>query len=157
MIDRQIFNREFSLLFERFGRNPETVSDLLITTYLQFLDQHLKTEEFVTATRQIFNEDQFFPSPRRFVDVIHGDPKQNAERAWQEVLQLAQAGNSDLSTLPPATRDAVKAAGGWRAIAYAENDFQLSQTRRAFHNAITPIPTTGTPKQLEAQTIEILG
>lgn len=157
MIDRQIFQREFSLLFERFGRNPENASDLLITTYLQFLDQHLKTEEFITAARHIFNEDRFFPSPRRFVDVIRGNAKENAERAWREVLQLAQAGSSDLSGLPAATRDAVKAAGGWRAIAYADSDYALSQARRAFHDAITTTPTPIAQGQLEAQTIEILG
>lgn len=135
MIRKDVFYREFGLLFERFGRNAEAVSDVLVNRYLSYLNEHLSTEDFEVAAQQVFNEDQFFPSPRRFVDIIHGNAKQNAERAWQDVLQLAQAGESDLSGLPAATRDAVKAAGGWRAIAYAGNDFGLGQARRAFLDA----------------------
>lgn len=155
MIDKKAFTAEMAILRDRFGRRemlPETLA-----RYYDHLSQHLTTEQFLTATREIFNTAKFWPAPTEFTDIIHGNPKQNAERAWQEVLQLAQAGNSDLSTLPPATREAIKAAGGWRAIAYAESEFQLSQARRAFHNAITTTPALPAAPQLEAHTIEVLG
>lgn len=131
-IDRNIFIREFSMFLDHHGKK---MNDLIVQRYLEFLDAHLTTEEFVQASRFIILEDQFFPTARRFVDVVRGSGKQQAAAEWQQVLKLAQAGNPDLSSLSPAGRAAVKAAGGWRAIAFAEGDYQLDRARKAFTEA----------------------
>src|SRR5690606_19607769 len=42
-IDRKVFTAEFTLLLERFGRDPH---QLLIARYFEYLDARLTTEEF---------------------------------------------------------------------------------------------------------------
>ena len=51
MIDRATFTREFTLLLERFGRDPH---QLLTARYFEYLDQRLTTTEFEQAARTIF-------------------------------------------------------------------------------------------------------
>lgn len=130
MLDDTVFSAELTLLEDRFGRAKLTTEAKV--RYYEYLAQNLTTTEFQAAAREIFNRDQFWPSPQRFVDVVRGSVKQRAEIDWQAVLHLAQAGETDLSTLPPAAVAAMRAAGGWRAIAYAEGAYQLEQLRKRF-------------------------
>lgn len=149
-IDRNVFIREFSALLHHHGR---TANDLVTQRYREFLNQHLTTEEFEQASKFILLEDQFFPTARRFVDVVKGNAKDVAAADWQKLLQLAQAGDSDISGLSAPAVAAMKAAGGWRAVAYAESEFALSQVRRAFIDAHTTQATQPARPQLEAQPV----
>ena len=150
MIDRQVFGREFSVLLERFGRAGE-VGDELIRRYLEFLDSQLSTQEFELASRTIFEEDQFFPSPRRFVDVVKGNAKDLAERDWQHLQQLVRDNAGSLDSMSPTARAALKAAGGWAAVAFAADEFALRQAKRAFLDAHISQATAPSRPQIAAQ------
>lgn len=129
MIDDVVFTTEMTILQHRFGRKdmPEEV----IARYLDFLAQHMDTAGFLEAARVIFNEDTFWPSPRRFVTALQGDPRQAAETAWQAIMRDARAGRyPPLESLPPAVRAALKVAP-MREIMSAD-DYQLSRLKRDF-------------------------
>lgn len=134
MIDPVTFAAEMTILQNRFpgARNmPKEV----IARYLDFLGERLTTQEFVTAAREIFNQDTFWPSPARFVEAVQGNPKQMADDAWATMLEHARKGTyPELATLPTPTRAALKAAP-MREIMYATSDFELNRLKREFVDA----------------------
>lgn len=134
MIDPVTFAAEMTILQNRFpgARNmPKEV----IARYLDYLGERLTTQEFVTAAREIFNQDTFWPSPARFIEAVQGNPKQMADDAWAAMLEAARKGAyPELATLPTATRAALKAAP-MREIMYATSDFELNRLKREFVDA----------------------
>lgn len=133
MLDRTVFTREMTLLHERFGR---TVNAQVIARYYDTLSRELTTVEFERAARVIFDEDQFWPAPARFRDAARGgNPKELAGAEFERLVAACRAGSTDVGFLTPAGVAAMKAAGGWRAIAYAESDAKLAAAKRAFTNA----------------------
>lgn len=149
-IDRTTFIREFSMFLDHHGKK---MNELIVQRYLEFLDQHLTTDEFVQACKFIILEDQFFPTARRIVDVVKGNAKDHAASDWQALLRLVQTGSSDISDLSAPAVAAMKAAGGWRAVAYAEGDYQLEQLRKRFLAAHQTQTTQPARPQLEAQPV----
>lgn len=129
MIEKNTFIREFAMILDRFGREMGGPS---IERYREFLNTELTTEEFQAAARIIFEEDQFFPAPRRFVDAIQGGLTELATSEWLQLLDLAQRNNSDLSSLTDTARAALKTAGGWTAVAHAQGEFGLERVRKRF-------------------------
>lgn len=129
-IDRTVFTREFTLLLDLFGREPHP---LLTNRYFAFLDARLDTEAFERACQVIFEQDKFWPAPARFVDAARGGtPRELADAAFAEVLQLAERGEfPPLATFPAPVRAALKAAP-MREIAYADANGKLPSLQRAF-------------------------
>lgn len=132
MIDRTNFAAGFTLLLDRFGRQ---MGKPTIAEYQRILDPELSTDEFERATREIFREDTFFPSPQRFIDAARGSVKEHAEGAWQQMLEAAKRGHyPELETLPAATRAALKVVP-LREIMYADSDIKLARLKREFVDA----------------------
>ena len=130
MIDRVTFTREMTLLHERFGR---TVSAEVIARYYDTLNGKLDTPAFEAAARYVFDNDAFWPTPRRFIDLAHGSPDEVARLEWQSLIDAATRG--ERAKLTPAGEAALMAAGGWREVAYADTDRKLPRLERAFLNA----------------------
>lgn len=133
-LDKTVFLREMAVLAELYNR-PQ-LSDPLVARYYEYLSRRLDTPAFERACRTIFEQDQFWPPPARFIDAARGgNQKELAEAAWGEILQAAQRGQPPaLSTLPPATRAAL-AAAPYREIQYADSEPKLARLKRQFTTA----------------------
>jgi len=127
-MDRTVFLREMSLLADRFGRDmtPEAMG-----RYFETLRAVLDTSEFEAAARFVFDHDSFWPSPARFVEVARGNPREEAEREWRRLLDSCARGDSGV-LLSPDGAAAMRAAGGWNAVAYCGDDYGLARRRREF-------------------------
>lgn len=133
MLDRAVFIREMTLLHDRFGRTP---NEHVIGRYYDTLSRDLTTADFERAARIIFNEDQFWPAPARFREAAHGgNPKELASAEWERLLASCAAGDPAVAFLSPAGLAAMRAAGGWRSIAFAEGESRLATIKRAFVSA----------------------
>lgn len=133
MLDDVVFAAEMTLLEDRFSRRPLTTETKV--RYYEFLSQHLTTEEFQVAARVIFDRDQFWPSPQRFVDAVHGNAKQLANAEWVTLLEHMRDGARDLTGISATGHAALRVAGGFKALLHAESDFALNQVRNAFLDA----------------------
>ena len=125
-IDRSVFTREFTLLLERFGKDPHA---LMTARYFEYLDARLDTRQFEAAARTIFAEDQYWPAPIRFLHAAKGDPAQLARQEWDRLLEDAAKGA--LAELSDGGKRALRALGGWARVAYA-NEGALPSLRKAF-------------------------
>lgn len=132
MIDRTSFTRDFTLLMDRFGRQ---MSEPTIAEYFRILNAELTTPEFETACSVIFRLDTYFPSPQRFIDAARGSATENGQGEWDELVRLASKGDTNLEGLSPRAVGAMRAAGGWNAIAYAEGPVALATARKRFLEA----------------------
>ena len=125
MIDKTTFTREFTLLLERFGRDPHP---LMTQRYFEYLDARLTTEQFEVAARTIFAEDAYWPAPIRFLHAAKGDPAQLARQEWDRLLEDAAKGQ--LAPLSEAGKAALRALGGWATVAADQG--RLPSLRKAF-------------------------
>lgn len=145
---------ELEILADRFqGRK---LMDVTLDRYAEYLEQHLSEEDFLHAARIIFNRDTYFPSPQRFVEVIHGNARELAAEAWADIQAAIKEGSTDLDFLSPAGRAALKAAGGWQAVYAAPSEIALDRARRAFLEAFDLTARRDGPKALEAPLIDVL-
>lgn len=145
MIDRAVFTREFTLLLERFARDPHA---LMTQRYFEYLDTHLDTHQFEAAARTIFAEDQFWPAPIRFLHAAKGDPAQLARQEWDALLQAAAKG--DLAPLSEAGKAALRAIGGWSRVAYAQEG-ALPSIRKAFIETYSDATQNGVASALQLE------
>jgi hypothetical protein len=133
VLDKRVFLRELGMLADRFGR---TVSEPVMLRYFEILAGALSTADFERAAYQIFREDQFWPAPARFLDAARGgNPKDLAAAEWERLVSACAAGQTDVAFLSPAGVAGMRAAGGWRAIAFAEGESRQAALRRAFTSA----------------------
>jgi hypothetical protein len=128
MLDRRVFVREMTLLHDRFGRQP---NEHVIGRYYDTLKDRLTTSEFEQAARFVFDQDQFWPAPARFIELAQGNPRDDAEREWRALLDSC-ARNDRGVILSSEGGAAMRAVGGWNAVAYCENPHQLEVKHRAF-------------------------
>ena len=128
MLDRAVFLREMALLADRFGRDvsPETIG-----RYYDTLRERVSTDEFEVAARFVFDNDSFWPSPARFAEVARGNAREDAEREWVRLLGSCSRGDRNV-LLSPEGAAAMRAAGGWNAVAYAGGERDLAVRRREF-------------------------
>jgi hypothetical protein len=133
MLSKVVFLREMAMLADRFGRD---VSPEVIGRYFDTLRERLSTEEFEAAARFVFDHDSFWPSPARFVEVVRGNAKEDAEREWQTLVNACSRGDRDV-LLSPEGAAAMRAAGGWNAVAYAGCERDLAVRRREFITSFT--------------------
>jgi len=131
MLDRVVFLREMALLADRFGRD---VSPEVIGRYFDTLRERLGTSEFEVAARFVFDHDSFWPSPARFVEVVRGNAREDAEREWQVLVDSCARGDRGV-LLSPDGAAAMRLAGGWNAVAFAGGDRDLASRRREFITA----------------------
>lgn len=143
MLDKRVFLRELGMLAERFGR---TISEPVMLRYFDTLSRDLTTADFERAARVIFDEDQFWPAPARFRDAARGgNPKELASAEWERLVTACRNGSTNVAFLSPAGLAAMRAAGGWRAIAFAEGDAKLAGLKRAFVSAWLDATEPSTP------------
>jgi hypothetical protein len=130
-LDRGTFIREMTLLHDRFGRTP---NEHVIARYYDTLRDRLSTREFAAAARVIFDQDAFWPAPARFIELAQGNPKDEAEREWYRLVGACSRGERT-PLLSPEGAAAMRAVGGWNAVAYCEGDVPLDRKRTAFLRA----------------------
>lgn len=112
MIDAPVYARLMAKMVDRFNRRA---SETMLRDYFDLLSARLSTADFEHAVGVIYVQDDYFPSPRRFLEVAGKDAKGVAARAWEEALALARKGE----TRPPedpALAAGVRALGGLAAI-----------------------------------------
>ena len=133
MLSRTVFIREMTLLHERFGRTP---SEHVIARYYDTLKDRLTTEEFEQAARYVFDQDAFWPAPARFIELAQGNPRDDADREWVRLVDACGRGDRNV-LLSPEGAAAMRAVGGWNAIAFCEGDTNLDRKRVGFTRAFT--------------------
>lgn len=133
MIDRKVFTERWVVLLERFGRAGELTPTRkkVMMEYLEFLDAHLTTEQFVYAAKEIFNDEVYFPTPRKFVETAAGVTDNQLKAYWNEVLEVStRYGTQGFNRLPEPLQDALRGTELWRRLNHAEGDFQRREVRR---------------------------
>lgn len=130
MINKTIFAAEMTLLEDRFNRQNLTTATK--ARYYEFLSARLSTEEFQQAARTIFDHDTYWPAPVRFVEAVHGNPRELAASEWADIQAAIKDGDTDLAFLSPAGVAALRAAGGWQAVYAAPSEIALDRARRLF-------------------------
>src|SRR6476469_5497723 len=66
MIDFSVFQKHFSILQERWDKNFSTPT---LEQWYSSLREKLSNEEFIAAVDHAFSEDDFFPSPKRLIEL----------------------------------------------------------------------------------------
>lgn len=144
-----VFAREWALLIDRFNRRD---SAPMMERYYAYLDEHLTTDEFAAAAEAIYSEDTYWPSPKRFVEVVHGSTNDLATAAWDVLLDAARRGNPYDPRLDAKTRAVMHALGGWNAVAYAAED-RLPFLQREFVKRYVAKPPESGAARLPAPTV----
>lgn len=151
-VDRRVFTAEFTLLLERFGREPH---QLLIARYFEYLDARLTTEEFQAAARKLFEEARFWPAPVEFLHAAKGDPKQLAGEAWQALIKALKAGRPH--DAPPEAIAILKRSGATYRDLEEASEHRLAQLERAFKAEHEATPPTAQPRLLPGETLTLEG
>jgi hypothetical protein len=138
MIDETMFAQEIELLCERFNRVP---SQPVIVRYYEFLEARMTTTQFQEAAIAIFNQDQFWPSPQRFIDCVFGNLDDQASLEWSKLLAAHQsATRADVSTIARKVWSEIFAAGQLQG---DNADQRASFVRRDFIQTYRAIQTIG--------------
>ena len=66
MIDFPVFQKHFSVLQERFGKEFSVPT---LDQWYASLREKLSNEEFIAAVNRAFAEEDFFPSPKRLIEL----------------------------------------------------------------------------------------
>lgn len=127
MLNKIVFIRELALLEERFNRDMQ---EAVLDRYYETL-RDLTDAEFVRAARLIFDNDEFWPAPNRFIQLAHGTTKDAANQEWAILINACAQNNTNVP-LSPTGITAMRRAGGWREIAYAEGPAKQEQLKRLF-------------------------
>lgn len=146
-INPEVLAGELEILVNRF--HGHRLLDVTLDRYAEYIETHLTEAEFVRACRIIFENDQYWPSPARFVEAVHGNVRELAAEAWADVQLAIKAGRTDIEYLSPAGRQALRAAGGWQAVYAAPSEVALDRARRAFLEAFERTARHDGPKALE--------
>ena len=85
MIDQDVFKKAWTLLCERFNREP---SQVLMSAYYGTLSEQMDTEQFRRAAHQVFVEREFFPRPVDFLNAAQPDPRADALDQWEQCQKL---------------------------------------------------------------------
>ncbi len=127
MISEELFLKEISVLESRFGRSLENA---VFEGYYQFLNEKLSNDQFSAACRRVFAEEDFFPSPAKFVEKVKANTEDLAVLEWERVCVAAQ--NQSPLQLSPAGERALKGVGGLSAVGYADIEFGIPRLRKEF-------------------------
>jgi plasmid stabilization system protein ParE len=128
MLTKAVFIREMAMLEERYNRDMQ---EPVLDRYYESLKQ-LTDADFTRAARYIFDNDDYWPSPKRFIELAHGTTKDAAQpRMGTPHRRLREATTPTHPSAPQASL-AMRRAGGWREIAYAEGPNKQEQLKRLF-------------------------
>jgi hypothetical protein len=75
MLTKAVFIREMAMLEERYNRDMQ---EPVLDRYYESLKQ-LTDADFTRAARYIFDNDDYWPSPKRFIELAHGTTKDAAQ------------------------------------------------------------------------------
>ena len=127
MLTKTVYAKWMAMLHARFSRSE---NEHVIALYYDTL-KDLNDANFERAARHVFDNDQYWPTPKRFIELAHGNTREDAINEWHVLLQ-ACATNNTTPALTPAGIAAMRAIGGWREVAYAEGEHKQGQLKRAF-------------------------
>jgi hypothetical protein len=127
MLTKTLFAKWMTTLHKRFSKDAD---QHVVELYYEHLSQ-LSDAEFETAAKSIFTNDEFWPAPKRFIDLARGTTKDAANREWALLIDACTRNNTN-PPLSPAGILAMRRAGGWREIAYAEGPNKQEQLKRLF-------------------------
>jgi hypothetical protein len=130
MLTKAVFIKSMATLHARFAR-PE--NQQVIALYYDTL-KDLTDTDFQRAARHIFDNDEFWPTPKRFIELANGNTREHAINEWHTLIEACAKNNLN-PNLSPAGIAAMRAIGGWREIAYAEGETKQASLRRAFLEA----------------------
>lgn len=126
MIDETVFKNTWTLLCERFGKEP---SRLMMKAYYRSLTNRMETVEFQAAASRLFDSAEFFPRPDDFLPDEATD-EASALEAWEGVHRLMR-GFCSTDELDPEARRVVRLMGGERKLRNTPLD-QVQWVRRDF-------------------------
>lgn len=129
MIDKDVFLKEMSLLEARFGR---TIEDAVFNGYYEILSEKLDNQQFSAACKRVFAEEDFFPSPNKFLQKVQANTEDLAVLEWEWILRASASGHSFIGGLTPTAEKALKAIGGLRAVGMADLEFAIPRMRKEF-------------------------
>jgi hypothetical protein len=130
MLTKATFAKWMAALHGRFARDE---NEHVLALYYDTLKQ-LTNDGFERAARHIFNNDQYWPTPKRFIELANGNTREHAINEWHTLIEACAKNNLN-PALSPAGIAAMRAIGGWREIAYAEGETKQTNLRRAFLEA----------------------
>lgn len=148
MIDQHEFRNQWTLLTERFGRDP---GDAVAAAYYEILSSEMDTESFRAASRHVFRHREFFPRPIDFIDATRPDIEAEALEQWE----LAPAATHDAGARSRLTKEArrvVDLLGGFDVFRQTSPD-KLSHVRREFmqlYGKAAEVARREASRQLEA-------
>ena len=123
-----LFESEFSVLAARFNSQ---VGETVIARYYKALSC-LSEQEFLVACERVFDDEDFLPSPKRFIEKVRSADGMGLN-AWAEILRAIPTGKE-----PPMSEIAEKAIatiGGFKAVKECNIQTQLPHFRRDFLSA----------------------
>lgn len=112
MINQTVLAEYFSLLCERFNREP--MSPKCFAFYKELIEEDIQTtEEFVAACRKIFKYNKFFPAPSEFAEAIGKNPEVKAQEELASLWEVASGMIAwDSISLSPAGKESLRLIGG---------------------------------------------
>lgn len=108
MIEESVFKDTWTLLCDRFARQPSTP---LMLAYYRSLSPKMSTDEFRAAAQRVFEEREFFPRPADFLDTVKPDTEAEALGEWERVQDVMR-GLAKPDTLGPRGQHVVRLLGG---------------------------------------------
>ncbi len=126
-----VFFPEFRILSERFG---QTKNAEIMGRYLDYLiDAGMTAQDFKTASLRIFNTETFFPSPARFLEILHGEAESQALEYWGRIVERLAAGESPLTPANSLERKFLNICCNGNASALGQMEYrQIDAVKRDF-------------------------
>ncbi|MHC1728530.1 MAG: hypothetical protein AB9866_21440 [Syntrophobacteraceae bacterium] len=112
--ERKSVQSAFAALCELHNK---TVSLGLASIYMQVLEQYTAAEA-VRALEYAIRSLRFFPKPTELIDAIHGDPEEQAMKAWLTLQRaISEIGTyNSIFFEDPKMYAVIKFFGGWKEI-----------------------------------------
>lgn len=139
MIDPEVFIQEMLFLEQWTGQN---LHSSVQARYAEYLGKHLTTEEFVEASRMIFEQNKSFPFPSvsDFMDKVHQSSDRRAQHEWNKIItyryNIYEPGYPE--GLTPIGYEALKTIKGLHHVHTCPTE-QITHLRTAFIHAYKAI------------------
>lgn len=133
MITDAKFEKGITLLQKHFNR---TLEEMVIAIWREHLDEHLDDEEFTTAVKEAILTCEFFPTPKKLVELASGSLEVAAIQQWQVIVSAATTTSDSwtkelLASLQERSRMALQVIGSLQAVAMAD-EWLLKKLEKQF-------------------------
>lgn len=128
-LDLQSFMAEWTVLLERFGREP---SNVVALGYYESL-KVLTLSQFKFAARRVFVECDTLPSPRRILEMVIPPAKDRAVVEWDAILTAISRGKD--AELSETGFKALRSVGGRTSVGQCNIMTEMPHMRRNFIEA----------------------